>query len=83
MHYAEYIDAIDETTQRAIIDDKEKDTFVRMYSTEWFNLLSNKGRREALCHILALLRWHEMNNTLLEEAPESLTSEDSDASMED
>lgn len=55
----EYLDAIDEEAQRELINDEKKEAFVYMYNTKWFNLQSREGRRMALCHILALLRWHD------------------------
>jgi hypothetical protein len=62
--YAEYIDAPDETAQIELINDEEKDVFVYMHNTKWFNLQSHEGRRIALCHILALLRWHDAQDAL-------------------
>jgi hypothetical protein len=62
--YAEYLDAFDETAQIDLINDEEKDVFVYMHNTKWFNLQSHKGRRTALCHILALLRWHDAQGAL-------------------
>ena len=58
-HYRQYLDAEDEKSQREIISNKEKDSFVYMHSTKWFNLQSREGRRLMLCHVLALLRRHE------------------------
>ncbi|KAL2753232.1 hypothetical protein ACRALDRAFT_1077621 [Sodiomyces alcalophilus JCM 7366] len=61
--YLEYLDAEDVATQQAIAEDPEKDTYVHMDSSEWFNLQSPEGRRNALCHILALLNWHEAHRS--------------------
>jgi hypothetical protein len=58
-HYAEYIDTIDEMVQKTLINDSGKDTFVRVQRSKWFNLQAGDGRRMALCHVLALLRWHD------------------------
>ncbi|KAJ9155544.1 hypothetical protein NKR23_g2112 [Pleurostoma richardsiae] len=57
--YAEYLDASDEATQKHIANDQDKDTFVYMHGTEWFNIQSREGRQAVLCHILAILRWHD------------------------
>ncbi|KAK7398546.1 hypothetical protein QQX98_012068 [Neonectria punicea] len=56
--YSDYLDAMDEKPQIELIEDPEKDTFAYMQSTKWINLQSPEGRRNALCHILTLLRWH-------------------------
>lgn len=66
--YAEYLDALDETAQIELINDEEKDIFVYMHNTKWFNLQSHEGRRTALCHILALLRWHDAQDALRRQA---------------
>jgi hypothetical protein len=58
-NYLEYLDAANEKVQMEIINHKEKEAFVYMRSTRWFNLQSSGGRRIALCHILALLKWHD------------------------
>ncbi|KAK1749577.1 hypothetical protein QBC47DRAFT_333388 [Echria macrotheca] len=57
--YMEYLDALDEKTQINIANDDENDAFVYMHSTRWLNLQTQDERRIALCHILALLRWHD------------------------
>ncbi|KAK3364190.1 hypothetical protein B0T25DRAFT_598066 [Lasiosphaeria hispida] len=56
--YLEYLDALDVETQLEIINDPERAVFVSMQSSRWMNLQSSLGRRAALCHVLALLRWH-------------------------
>ncbi|KAK0736568.1 hypothetical protein B0T21DRAFT_367191 [Apiosordaria backusii] len=56
--YMEYLDAVDERTQIDLANNDDKDAFVYMHSTGWFDLQTQEGRRIALCHILALLRWH-------------------------
>lgn len=76
-HYGEYIDAASEHLQRTLADDEDKDTFVHMHSTKWFNLQSPEGRKSALCHILALVKWHERSDSL------HANSEDGSDSMED
>lgn len=68
--YLEYLNATSKDAQRNIVNNEEKDAFVYMHSTEWFNLQSHDGRRVALCHILALLRWHD-NQESLDEARRS------------
>ncbi|KAK3933517.1 hypothetical protein QBC46DRAFT_368712 [Diplogelasinospora grovesii] len=57
--YMEYLDTMDEKTQIDLANNDDKDAFVYMHSTGWFNLQTQEGRRIALCHILALLRWHD------------------------
>lgn len=57
--YEAYLDATSEDAQRALIDDPTKDTYVYMQTTKWYNIASSGGRHVALCHILALLRWHK------------------------
>lgn len=37
-HYEEYLDAASEHMKRTLADDEDKDTFVYMHSTKWFNL---------------------------------------------
>jgi hypothetical protein len=66
LDYAEYMNATSETAQRAIVADEDKDTFVYMRTTKWFNLQSHGGRKSALCHILSLIRWHDQQNTLFQ-----------------
>lgn len=56
--YAKYIDAEDKRSQEALLDEHPK-TFAYMNSTKWFNLETSEGRKSALCHTLALLRWHD------------------------
>jgi hypothetical protein len=46
-------------SQKEVTSNKEKDTFVYMQNTKWFNLQLCEGRRIVLCHILSLLRLHE------------------------
>lgn len=55
----DYLDVDTKAAQRKLANDEDKDTFVYMHSTKWFNLESPEGRETVLCHILALLRWHE------------------------
>ena len=57
--YLEYLDARGEAAQKEIVEDEENEAFAYMRSTRWFNLQSSEGRRAALCHVLALLRWHD------------------------
>ena len=57
--YLEYLDADNKDIQRKLIDNLGKDNFAYMKKTTWINLESQKGRELALCHIFALLRWHE------------------------
>lgn len=62
-HYEEYLDCDDEQAQRDLIKDVNRDTFVHMRSTKWFNLQSSEGRQLILCHLMALLRWHDDHGT--------------------
>jgi hypothetical protein len=62
-HYAELISTITAEDQEALIMDSEKDSYVHVRVSEWFNLQSSRGRRTALCHVLALLRWHDAHNS--------------------
>ena len=48
--YNEYIDLATGPSQRILVDDGDKDTFVYMHSTQWFNLESPVGRRSALSY---------------------------------
>lgn len=57
LDYAKYIDAQDKGSQETFLDE-HPNTFAYMNSTKWFGLEIFKGRNSALCHILALLRWH-------------------------
>ena len=52
--YAKYIDAEGKGSQEAFLDE-HPNTFAYMNSTKWFSLETPKGRKSALCHILALL----------------------------
>lgn len=82
-HYAEYIETTNDMAREALIKDNGKDTFVRMQSSKWFNLQSTEGRRMALCHVLALLRWHDAQDKLYsKKVDNSIESDDSDFSME-
>jgi hypothetical protein len=55
----EYLDTNDEVSQRAIIDDVNKDAVVYMRKTKWYNLEKPQARYNALCHVLALGRFHD------------------------
>ena len=55
-NYVQYLSATTLNEQLDIISDLEKDTFVHMHGTRWFNLQSGEGRRGALCCLLALHR---------------------------
>ncbi|KAI0435842.1 hypothetical protein F4803DRAFT_276767 [Xylaria telfairii] len=57
--YSDYLDAIDGQIQMQIVNNELRDPYVYMQSTRWFSLQSGEGRKSALCHILALLKWHE------------------------
>ncbi|PLN79114.1 hypothetical protein BDW42DRAFT_201838 [Aspergillus taichungensis] len=76
--YEEYIAAATKEDQRVLVDDETKDIFAYMSSTKWFNLQSPEGRRVALCHILALLRWHVQTAMPVPGPEESMASEDDD-----
>ncbi|KAF7550378.1 hypothetical protein G7046_g8032 [Stylonectria norvegica] len=68
--YREYLDAPDKADQLRIVDEHNADTCVHMSATDWFNLQDKTGRASALCHILALLRWHDMQAAEIAPAPE-------------
>ncbi len=53
--YLEYLEA-DKDTQLELINDATKDTYVRLQTTEWFNLGTKEGRRDALCQVLGLVK---------------------------
>ncbi|KAK3363744.1 hypothetical protein B0T25DRAFT_53445 [Lasiosphaeria hispida] len=55
--YMDYLNIEDEDAQKEFVIGR--DAFVFMRSTKFFNLQSSEGRRAALCHIFALLRWHD------------------------
>lgn len=55
-YYGEYFDATNEMSQKVLIDDENRDTFICMHNTKWFDLQSPGGRKTALCHILAIVR---------------------------
>ncbi len=58
--YNDYLEAETEVAQKEIIaQDSGEATCVRMTSSPWYNLQTDDGRRFVLCHILALLRWHD------------------------
>lgn len=71
-------------TQKILVDDENRDTFIYMHSTKWFNLQSPGGRTSALCHILAMVRWPDERNTILFPVvnDSSDPEDDSDLSME-
>jgi len=73
--YMEYLDAKTEAAQRELISDVQKEVFVYMHASSWFNLQSPEGRQMALCHVLALVRWHD--------APEGGVKDNRDQSSKD
>jgi hypothetical protein len=79
----DYHAAGDSASQHAVTDDVNRDAFVRMQSTHWFNLQSSEGRRIALCHVLALLRWHDNHPPLGTRAANLSVTSDSIAGDED
>lgn len=80
-HYAELIDSTDMAAQKALVADTRKDTCVHMRCSKWFNLQAAQGRRAALCHVLALLRWHDNAAQEMENEIRG-TSSDSDSDMD-
>lgn len=58
-HYRSFIDPPNATTSRACVAAHGDETFVRMKCTNWFDLRAAKGRKIAMCHVLAILRFHE------------------------
>lgn len=59
----EYLHAQFEDTQIALISDEDKETCVHMSSIKWYNLQLSDGRQAALCHVMALLRWHDAQDS--------------------
>ncbi|CAM1501619.1 Fc.00g036030.m01.CDS01 [Cosmosporella sp. VM-42] len=57
--YREYFNTPDAAKKLELIGNNEKDTCVHMNGTKWFNLRDKEDRKGALCHIFALLRWHD------------------------
>jgi hypothetical protein len=57
--YARYLDATDEASQRAVVDEPGADTFVHLSGSKWVNLQISEGRQSALCHVLSLVPWHD------------------------
>lgn len=74
--YLDYLDATDGDAQRELINDQRKDTCVHMHSTKWFNLQFPEGRRTALCHVLALVRWHGDTGSMGEDQQSSNDDDD-------
>ncbi|KAK0627105.1 hypothetical protein B0T14DRAFT_562940 [Immersiella caudata] len=74
----QYLDATDVRTQLDMASDPGKEVFVAMQSSTWFNLQSPDGRRAALCHILALLRWHAAQGSMHHGGDTDLDDGDSD-----
>ncbi|EFY95416.1 hypothetical protein X797_011015 [Metarhizium robertsii] len=56
--YDEYLDATTKADQKRLVENKKKDTFVRMHRTKWFDLRMSEGREIAMCHVLMLVWWH-------------------------
>ena len=83
-YYGDYVDAVSEMIQKTLVDDENRDTFIYMYSTKWFNLQSLGGRKSALCYILAMVRWYDERNTILFPVVDDSSGpeDDSDLSME-
>lgn len=59
----QYLDAKDEISQKQLIENMPEDTCVYLERSSHFNIQSSRGRRDALCHILALVRWHGTEGT--------------------
>lgn len=51
-----------------MIHNADKEKFVHMRRTRWFNLETPRARYDALCHVLALVRWHDAQERLRVEA---------------
>ena len=60
--YLAYLDAATKSAQQEIIKNKTKDACAYVENSNWFNLQTKEGRKAAMCHILALLRWQEVND---------------------
>ncbi|KAH8435049.1 uncharacterized protein LDX57_012678 [Aspergillus melleus] len=78
--YAEYMNATSETAQSILAANEDKDTFIYMHSTNWFNLQSPGDRKSALYHILALIKWQDSRNNLFSTMDDH--GEDGDSSDE-
>ncbi|KAI3219565.1 hypothetical protein DTO012A7_9727 [Penicillium roqueforti] len=78
-HYNEYVDATSKEAQTILVDDENKDTFIYMNSTKWFNLQTSGGRKSALCHILAIIRWHDNPYTISLPAIQDCSDRDPEA----
>ncbi len=72
--YRTYLDANGEKAQKTLVNNRNRNTFVYMQCSSWFDLNTAHGRRKALCHVLALLRWHDKN-----EASDSDSDSESDS----
>lgn len=73
-HYHAYLSAADSISRSAAVNDQTDDTFIRMQCTKWFNLQAPEGRRIAMCHVLAILRFHDMNGSAQPSAETSFDS---------
>lgn len=57
--YHDYLHA-DSAEQRSLVENAPEETCVLMLRTRDFNIEQREGRRAALCHILALAKWHHI-----------------------
>lgn len=62
-HYDSYLDAETENDQMLLVDDKDKDTCVHLWSSEWQDLKVTKGRKVGACLILAMLRYGQQQRS--------------------
>lgn len=63
--YGEYLAQTSDRQQQILAErDCDEQTFVRMKSSTWHNLQLQEERKSAICHILALLRWHEIEEDI-------------------
>ncbi|KAK1828092.1 hypothetical protein QBC39DRAFT_360092 [Podospora conica] len=76
--YLQYLDAPDVETQLEIITDLGKAAHVSMQSSRWINLQSSTGRKAALCHVLALLRWHVVQGSVHHQGDQGDLDDDDD-----
>lgn len=81
--YGEYLDTSNESDQKSLVESRGEESCVRMQSTRWVNLQSAEGRRRALCHLSALLKWYEDQRALSSQDVYDSSEDEGDISMSD
>ncbi|EFY84125.1 hypothetical protein MAC_09832 [Metarhizium acridum CQMa 102] len=79
--YDEYLDATTIEDQRRLVNNKKKDTFVRMHRTKWFDLRMSEGREIAMCHVLMLVWWHATQDADVVASDADMSDPSSDETM--